>query len=460
MTAEADRAVETQDNFHLTDVGNAQRLVQAHGKEIRYLSADKVWFVWDASRGTWSEDKSGEITRRAVHVVQAGLKAAIEIEDDEVKKAKVKHFLKSESAPSIRNMIEVARAAKGVAVQPADFDADPFLLNCANGVVDLRKGAVIPHDPSLLCAKRTSASYLPDAPATRWEAFLREITLGDEVLLTFLRRALGYSLTGSTAEHAVFFPYGLGANGKSVLLETVRHVLGDYAATTDVSTFLAGKDTDNAPRNDLARLPGVRFLTAIESEEGARLAEGLLKSMTGGDTVTARFNYGRYFEFRPQFKLWFATNHKPSIRGTDKGIWRRVHLIPFLASFDADKADQNLTQRLKAESDGILSWLVQACLEWQTDTIGFCPVVQAATADYRAEQDLLGRFIDERCALGAGYNETAAALYEHFRKWCEGEGEKPWTKKTMGMRLAERGFKQVRTKKDRIWEGLYAEQQG
>lgn len=438
---------------HLTDLGNAMRLRRIHGKDLRYVCAEDAWYIWSPS-GVWRRDDDGEVTRRAIRSIRDGHREALEEPDKDIRTAKVKHFLKSEAEPAILRSIRLARSLRDIAARPADFNADPYTLNTPSGTVDLRGGTLRPHDRLALCTRQTSAPFDPAATCPRWERFLEEVFPGDGQTVEFVRLALGYALTGDTREHAAFFPFGLGANGKSVLLETIRFVLGSYAATAEASTFLAKRDEDGGVRNDLARLTGVRFVTAIESEEGARLAEGFLKSITGGDTVTARFLFKEFFEFRPQFKVWLATNHKPMVRGTDDGIWRRIRLIPFQQRFEGEKQDRDLTHTLRAEAPGILAWLVRACLDWQERGLGTPPAVAAATKEYREDQDLIGRFLAERCDVGPHEFDTAKRIYENFRRWCEEQGEKAWSQKAVGMRLQERGFVAERTARERTWRGV------
>lgn len=450
---EASADVDPSTEEHLTDLGNAMRLRRLHGDDIRYVSAEDKWYVW-SDTGIWRRDDDGEITRRAIQTVRDGHRDAILEDDKEIREAKVKHFLKSEAEPAIARAIRLARSLSGISSRPSDFNADPYTLNTLSGTVDLRSGSMRPHDRLALCTRQTSSPFDLNACCPRWEQFLAEVFPGDSETVEFVRLALGYALTGDTREHAAFFPFGLGANGKSVLLETIRHVLGSYAATAEASTFLAKRDEDGGVRNDLARLTGVRFVTAIESEEGARLAEGFLKSITGGDTVTARFLFKEFFEFRPQFKVWLATNHKPMVRGTDDGIWRRIRLIPFEQKFEGDRQDRDLSDALRAEAPGILAWLVRACIDWQERGLGTPPAVASATREYREDQDLLGRFLAERCDVGPTEYDTAKRIYENFRRWCEEQGEKSWSQKAVGMRMQERGFVAERTMRERTWRGV------
>lgn len=264
---------------------------------------------------------------------------------------------------------------------------------------------------------------------------------------------MGYSLTGHTSEQVLLLLYGIGANGKSTFLETVRALLGDYATQADFTTFLK-RESDGA-RNDLARLVGTRFVSAVEAEAGKPLAEALVKQLTGGDTITARFLFREFFDFRPAFKLWLAANHKPTITGGDHGIWRRMRLVPFTVTIPEAERDAKLTSKLAAELPGILAWAVRGWLAWRAAGLGLPPEVQAATASYRDEMDALGPFLDEATAAVDGARITAKELYEAYEAWCAANGERPRSQKGFAMSLRERGFEAVKGSKGvRCWSGL------
>jgi putative DNA primase/helicase len=254
-----------------------------------------------------------------------------------------------------------------------------------------------------------------------------------------VQRAVGYSLSGSTAEQCLFFLYGTGKNGKSTFLEIVRALAGEYATQADFTTFLE-KRNDSGPRNDIARLFGARVVTSSEVGENKKLNEPLVKSLTGGDTIAARRLYSEAFEFEPTFKLWLAANHKPRIAGTDLGIWRRVRLVPFTVEIPEAEQDQNLKEALKTELPGILAWAVAGCRLWQLHGLGLPDEVRAATEAYRSEQDTLGNFLEEYCEVGAGYTALVGQLYDAYKEWCRDGEQKPSSKIVFGRMLGERGF--------------------
>lgn len=343
-----------------TDLGNAERFVREHGEDVRYCAEIKKWFIWNGS--FWEKDSSGEIYRRAKKTVRGMLIEAAHIESEEVRKALVKHERRSESENRIKAMVNVAQSESGIPIRLTHFDADPMLFNVQNGTIDLRKGELRKHRREDLISKISPVTYDPLAPAPLWGAFIKRITNGSEGLAEYLARTVGYSLTGETAEHALFLLYGTGANGKSTFLEALRYVMGDYAATADFGAFLASKG--QGIRNDIARLKGARFVTATESEAGKRMAESLVKQLTGGDQVSARFLYGEFFEFHPAFKLFLGTNHRPKVIGSDEGIWRRIRLIPFTLTIPPSERDKKLTAKLKSEAQGILNWAIDGLRDW------------------------------------------------------------------------------------------------
>ena len=437
-------------SLHLTDYGNAERLIQRNGHSLKFCHQWKTWLVWDEKR--WLRDDTQSILHLAKETVRQILAEASQESNEENRKRIVKHAFASESNTRLHAMVTLAESEQPLAVTPGQLDADPWLLNCANGTLDLRTGHLLPHDRGHLNTKYISINYDPSASAPLWETFLYRIMNEREDLIRFLQRAIGYGLTGETMEQVLFLLYGTGANGKSVLLETLRGIWGDYAQHAEFSAFLAKKH--DPIRNDIARLVGARLATATEVEEGRHLSEALIKQVTGGDMITARFLFQEYFEFRPMFKLFLATNHKPMIKGTDHGIWRRIRLVPFAVTIPEAERDQHLITKLKQEYPGILAWAVRGCLEWQQQGLGLSPEVKEATQEYRLEMDTLGRFLEEFCVLSPSATVKSVDLYKAYIQWCNGNGETALKQNTLGLRLLERGLHRERTNKFRGWKGL------
>lgn len=451
---EAPDHAEASGPFALTDYGNAERLVARHGADLRFCYAFNRWLVWDGRR--WQVDEGGVIRRLAKGTVRSIFAEVMDAGTKEERAALAKHALKSESAPKLEALLLMAQSEPGVEVASAELDRDPWLLNVANGTLDLRTGELRPHDRADLITKLVPVPYDPDAPCPTWSAFLDRVLGGKADLLAFVQRAAGYSLTGDTGERVLFILWGLGRNGKSTLLDTLLELLADYAARTTTDTLLTTRD--GAIPNDVARLKGRRFVFAAEAEEGRRLAEAKVKDLTGGDTISARFMRGEWFDFRPEFKLWLGTNHKPNVRGSDEAIWDRIRLVPFNVRIPTDEQDKGLRAKLLAEAPGILAWAVQGCLAWGREGLGDPVAVREATSAYRQEMDLVGRYLEDCCVVRPSARATAKELYAAYQAWSAevGEGDRPLSQKAFGQRLAERGFEAARVGKSRAryWVGV------
>jgi putative DNA primase/helicase len=441
--------------LNLTDAGNAERF-QAHvGDRFAFAHPWGSWMHFDGVR--WQRDGSGESVRAALATLRAMAGESEKVPDEDHRGGLLKHALESESSARLAAMLTLGQAMLPIA--PEALDQDPDLLNVANGTLDLRTGELRPHDRRDWLTRLAPVRYEPDAVCPLWESFLRRVMGGNERLIGFLQRAVGYSLTGHGNEQVLFLLYGVGANGKSTFLETVRALLADYSTTADFTTFLK-RDNEGA-RNDLARLVGTRFVAAVEAEAGKPLAEALVKQLTGGDTITARFLFKEFFDFRPQFKIWLAANHKPGIYGSDHGIWRRIRLVPFTVTIPEAERDPRLVAKLAAELPGILAWAVRGCLAWRERGLGVPDEVRAATASYREEMDLFGGFLDEGCIAEGGAVVTAKDLYVAYQGWCEANGEKPRSQKALSVGLKERGFEAGRMPKGaRCWRGLRLRREG
>jgi putative DNA primase/helicase len=429
------------DGEHLSDLGNAARLVRMHGADLRYARG-LGWLVYEGGR--WVRDTTGGAMRAAKATVRGMYHEAGEIADEAERKAWAKWALQSENAGRLTAMLTLAESEKAVACTTDDFDADPYLLNCRNGTLNLRTGELHPHDRADLITKQAPIEYDPAAPCPAWRTFLARIFEPAPDVIPYLQRAIGYALTGDTSEQVMLLLYGTGMNGKSTLLQTLAACLGDYAQATPAATLMV-RDRNNNATNDLARMAGARLVTAIESDEGKRLAEGLIKQMTGGDKIVARYLHQEFFEFTPQFKLLLATNHKPIIRGTDYAIWRRIHLVPFLVTIPPEERDPYLAQRLAAEAPGILAWAVEGYQQFAKQGLLPPAAVTGATSDYRAEMDLIAAFLDECCVAGRTALVAAGALYAAYKAWAEDNGERPITQRAFSLRLQERGYRSDRS---------------
>ncbi len=424
-----------------TDMANAALFAQMHGDQLRHIKERRSWYVW--AEGRWRRDTTGHAERAAKDTARELWRRAFG-DDDATKWA-----TRSQHEPRLRAMLDVAASEPGLALAADDLDRNPFLLACGNGTLDLRTGTLRPHEPTDLISLGTAIDYDPDATCPRWGSFLLEVFDGDAELVAYVRRAIGYMLTGDSREHVVFVFHGAGCNGKSTLVETVKRLLGDLADTAPFESFTRSR-ANRSPRNDIARLHRSRLVIASESGAGHKLDEATVKNLSGSDTVAARFLYGEFFEFKPQFKIVLVSNHKPQVDGNDDAIWRRIRLIPFHVSFEGCE-DRDLAEKLEAELPGILTWAVHGCLEWQQRGLDDVATVMAATREYRAEEDTLGAFIEERCALrGFVVTKELFAAYEEF---CEAVGEKPLANSVLGRQLKKRGI-QPKPGRNRTYQGI------
>lgn len=437
--------------FNLTDLGNAERFSGMHKHQVRYCRHWGRWLMWTGQR--WMTDETGRIHQLAKETVRSIYAEAAETQDDERRKAIVKYARSSESAGKIQAMITLAQSEPPIPITPAELDTDLWLLNVSNGTIDLKSGELRKHKAGDYITKGMNVVCDPEAKCPSWDAFLERIMDGNSSLISFLQRAVGYSLTGDDSEQCIFLLYGTGANGKSSFLETIKFLLSDYAKQADFSTFAIRRS--ETVRNDVADLRGSRFVSVIEAESGQHLAESMVKQMTGGDTIKARFLFQEHFEFRPTFKIFLAMNHKPIIKGTDNAIWRRIRLVPFNVTIPEEERDLRLREKLKQELPGILNWALVGCAEWQENGLNMPQEVKSATDTYREEMDILSDFIGDCCLVDFRCQVTKSELWEAYEKWCESNGEEPLKRRTFKNRLIERGFKEDRTTRgSRLWKGI------
>jgi putative DNA primase/helicase len=438
-----------------TDYGNAQRLVRWHGQDLRHCYEFGAWLAWTGMH--WTTDPAAA-ERRAKDTVLRIYAEVREVPDAKDRELLHRHAVVSEQASRIAAMLSLARSEPGIPVKPDYLDRDPWLLNCANGTIDLRTGTLRPHRREDYITRCLDIAYDPQAECPRWQAFLRRVLDGNADLIGFVQRAVGYTLTGSTAERCLFILHGGGKNGKTLFLEGLRLLLGDYAARTPTQTLLA-KRGDSIP-NDLARLRGARLVTASETGDGNRLDEALVKDITGGDRIVARFMRAEWFEFTPQFKLYLATNHKPRISGSDDAIWDRLRLVPFVVRIPEEERRpmEQMLAEFESELPGILAWAVRGCLDWQHHGLGEPPEVKIATADYRDEMDTLGEFLADCCLLRPDARVNSHDLYEEYKRWAAGAGERAWSHKRFTQELERRGgqqgFRKQHTREGRVWHGI------
>ncbi len=436
--------------FTFDDTGNAQRLIYQHGKDLKYSFVNGCWYIWNKT--CWAEDKTGEIKRKADKTIKSMYNEARDEENEEVAKALTKWITQCRNASRKKNMITEAQHIEGVPVLPEDLDQDPWLLNCQNGTIDLKTGKLLEHSREHMITKVAPVEYDKDAKPDLWLKFLSQIMDGKQELVDFLQRSIGYSLTGSMAEQCIFMTYGSGANGKSTFLETIQAMLGEYSKSTSMQTFLV-KQGDSAS-NDIARLFGARFASTVEADEGKKLSEALVKQITGGDKMIARFLHKEFFEFTPQFKIWMGTNHKPVIKGTDNGIWRRIRLIPFTVTIPKEEQDGDLKDKLMKELSGILNWAIEGCLQWQKEGLNPPAEVVEATESYRAEMDTIKSFLNDCCIRKKESFIQSSALYEVYKRWCEMNREHELSQRALSLKLKDKGLVNKKSSGMMYWEEI------
>ncbi|MFD6638350.1 phage/plasmid primase, P4 family [Micromonospora chalcea] len=458
----------------LTEVASARRLkdhFEENGSGVRYSPEAGFFILRD---GVWRSDKLDEVRTAAQDVAAtiwaeaAELAEALkeiardgdktEAKDLGARIGKLKAFAKAaNSSKGIDAMVRELKALRGVAVDFEAFDKHHHLLAVRNGVIDLRSGRLLPHDPDLLLTRRVDLDFDAEATAPRWEAFLREVFphARHAGLPEYMRRLVGYAITGETGEQCFVVHHGGGANGKSVYTDTLTEVFRELVVTTPFSTF-EEKSSGGIP-NDLAALKGARLVFAAEGEQGRPMAEAVLKRVTGRDSISARFMRKEFFEFRPTFLLQLATNFRPQFRGQDEGLWRRVKLVPWERYFTPAERDHKLGEKLLAEAQGILAWAVRGAVDWYRDGLQDPPVIREATKEYRATSDALDGFLPGVLVAEEGAKVTAKVVWDGYRQWCDDEAlpsKERWTRKALFAALEERGALKKKANVGVVFEGL------
>lgn len=433
----------------LTDVSNAERLLDLHGADLRYVGTWGKGLAWDGQR--WMIDEEGRWQRAAVKTSRILVEEAIdqlrranEAGDEEgVKRAKAElgKAISVQSANRLAAMTSVARSAPAVMVHHGELDADPWLLNVSNGTIDLRTGELQDHRREDLITKLAPVAYDPTATAPTWDAFLDRSMGGRPELVEFLQRVVGYALTGDVREHVLAFFFGGGANGKSTFLGVIHVMLGDYGSPAPRGLLFRSRGERHP--TELATLHGRRFVTCSEIEEGLAFDEALVKDLTGGDPIECRRMREDFWTYQPTHKLFLSGNHKPQVRGDDEGIWRRIRLVPWNATIPEAERDALLPEKLRAELPGILAWAVRGCLAWQAKGLETPAAVREATAAYREESDTLGEFFRLMVLFDAGATIARKELREKYETHCTENGSAPFGAKRFAGRLRERGVRET-----------------
>lgn len=437
------------------DMGMALRFKDQFGDRFRWSMVDKIWYSYNGSY--WSEDNSG-LAEKAGDAVINSLKDEKVIipetaSDNEKKKAVDawnKFCKKERSLQAHTNMLKGARHL--LPVQHSEWDKEAMLLNTPSGYVDLTNGILHDHEVLKMFTQETGVEYSENYDCPTWLAFLDQIFQSDKSLIHYVQKAVGYSLTGSTTEQVMFVLVGNGRNGKSVLMNVVVYIAGGYAKIMNASSIIRRYGAQGA-NSDIARLEGARVVVSSETNEGDRLDESLVKQMTGGDAIVARYQYGKEFEFKPKFKLWMATNHKPTIFGTDDGIWRRMVVIPFKYKIPDDKVDKHLEDKLKAEAIGILNWAIEGAMMWQREGLEEPLAIKQANKEYREEMDVIQSFINDRCVVEDGKLVKASELFKEYKDWAQETNNYEMNSRKFGQEIGKR-FDKKRLNSGNFYSGI------
>lgn len=437
---------------NLTEFGNADRLIERHGKNLMYVPEIDAWYAWNGVY--WARVPMVHMEYLAKETINSMIDEANTIADHEERMNLLKHCVASQKAMAVRNMIDLARSSVGVVVSIDELDKHSHLLGAKNGVIDLRTGELLPPDRSYRITKSVAVEYDPYAQCPLWLSTLNDIFMSDEEMIAFIQRLIGYTMMGDPVESIIVIPYGQGANGKNTIFENAQRVLGDYARTSHTSTFLTegnSAGSAGAPREDILRLMGSRYVYVNEPSQGSVLREGLVKSMTGGESIPARGLYSRHtVEVKPTWTVVMPTNHKPIITGEDYGIWRRILTIPFERNLEKDptiKYEKGRKDRIfREEAKGLLAWFVRGALEYQR--IGLQPpkVVSESRESYKQEMDRLSDWISECCEVGPGFVETSSRLWASWEAFARSRGELRYIPSAvvLSRRLQSKGFKPIK----------------
>lgn len=433
------------------DQGRGLRMRDQFATVLKFNAVDKKWFFFNGSY--WQEDIGNQKVELAAERVANSIKKekpelSFSTKTDEDKAMNEWYRFQKDSRSHMAKMHMIDEFKKYVIVKHGEFDKEDMLLNTESGYVDLSNGELHDHDIDKKFSHQTLAEYSDNVDAPLWDKFLNQIFNNDEELIHYVQKAIGYSFTGSVDEQCLFILNGRGRNGKSVFSNVVSDVAGNYAKQMNVQTIVAKKNQSGSANSDIARLEGARIVTSSELNEGDRFDESLVKQLTGGDKILARFLYGSEFEYKPKFKIWMATNHLPIIRGTDDGIWRRIKIIPFNIQIPKEKVDKKLEYKLKAEYTGILNWIVQGAIMWQQEGLEDPEAVRQVIETYRAEMDPLDAFLEECCTTGQNYSIKARDMYDAYHEWAKESEEYKMSMTKFGREMSK---KLLRVKKRDGW---------
>ena len=441
---------QSKPKFKLSELGNSERLISRFGDDLLFCPQKKTWYTWTGRR--WKEDESGKIHNYAKKTIREIYQEAVLVTKTETKKKLFGHALKSESAFGIKNMLELAQSEQGISVHVNEFDNIPYYLNCLNGTVDLRTGHLNAHNRKDLLTKLIDVDYSKSFDCPKFRNFITQIMNNNANLVSYVRKIIGYCLTGYTREQCYFVFYGSGSNGKSTLLNVLRELLGSFVKNIDFNSLTY---SGHSARGDLARLIGARVVTCVEVEPKKVVNETVINRITGGDPITVKKMYCDPFEYIPRYKIIIAGNDKPNLEGLKHATWRRIRLIPFSVQFEKGKGlNDKLTEELLEELPGILNWAVGGCLEWQKEGLEPPKEVEVATCAYRTEKDNVIEFLKEACVANPQASVKSVDLYQSYQRWCLENEKSKLGKKNFAESLRSKGFKKEKKQGMQQWIGI------
>lgn len=447
-----EKTVEIKLNHHLTDLGNARRLIDNNKDNIKYCN--KVdWFYFNSE--IWKQDEQSYILKLATETAEKITEEITENSDQDEIEMILKHSRSSQQLSKLKAMIEVAKSIENVTIQPTKFDQDNFLFCVKNGILDLKENKLIEFNKEQYISKQSLVKYDKNAKCDNWIKFLNKIFDNNQEIINYLKRAVGYSLTGSTEEQIMLLLWGSGSNGKSVFCETLKLLHGDYAVSTNIDMLLIdSKGKADTSTNSLARLKGQRLVLGSEIPQNAKFNESRIKEITGQDTISARFLFKEFFDFIPNFKLFIRSNYRPEITGEDLGIWRRIHCVPFNINITETEKDKNLLNKLKLELSGILNWALEGVQDWLIQGLNAPSIITQSVQNYKDEMDIVGQWIDDCCEIDSKSKISSKLLLKNFNDWAISQGERHRSMRYLKPALENRGFYRQSTIGGKFYVGL------
>lgn len=435
------------------DIRNANAFAYKWRGKLVHVSTRGAWLIWEGKRWKLCEkDEHIACAKECSADILASASAAFA--SDQTKGKLITDAILAHNLPKIMAMLKMAVSEPGMAVTDRELDANPMLLGVQNGVVDLRKGQLLFNQPEMLVTRYCEASFAEDMPCPRWVSFLDQVFQGDIETIESVQRLLGYTLTGLVTEEVLVICFGYGNNGKSVFNNVVQRIMGGYSRTAPTSLLVTRRSDDSSPRNDLAALAGARYVCVNEFKAGDKLDEQVVKQLAGREAISARFLHKEFFEYMPTFTTWLRTNHKPIVTGEDDGIWRRLVLVPFKRKFEDHEKDSDLEAKLMAERDGILMWVLEGTRKYLQDGLKLSPRMRAEAAQYRKDSDRIGEFLEDIMEADAGAKINQQTAFKEWDDWSKANGFRPSSKKSFTQRLAERGYPEGKSDKNRFYVGL------